>query len=192
MRDAAAAPGGLEFVMRFVNTLDIDAGTDEIDSASRATAWLGEQGWSIEVDDSSRLELVRFREVLRDAVAQRGGPRGMDAAERLEALARSYPVLVRISSKEALWPASMAGVGAFIEAILGQVATARIDGSWERIKTCANDRCRWLFYDGSRNRSRTWCSMSACGSRAKMRAYRLRRARSSARRGMAPDDRRRE
>jgi predicted RNA-binding Zn ribbon-like protein len=31
------------------------------------------------------------------------------------------------------------------------------------------------FYDRSKNSSRTWCSMSSCGNRAKTRAYRGRR-----------------
>jgi predicted RNA-binding Zn ribbon-like protein len=49
------------------------------------------------------------------------------------------------------------------------------DGSWSRVKACQNDTCRWLFVDGSRNRSRTWCTMAICGSRMKSRAYRARR-----------------
>ncbi|MEM1135082.1 MAG: CGNR zinc finger domain-containing protein [Bacteroidota bacterium] len=35
----------------------------------------------------------------------------------------------------------------------------------ERIKSCPN--CGWLFYDGSKNRKRRWCSMTTCGSRVK-------------------------
>ncbi len=42
-----------------------------------------------------------------------------------------------------------------------------------RVKQCG--RCDWLFLDMSRNRSRRWCSMSACGNRVKM-ARRYRRA----------------
>ena len=35
-----------------------------------------------------------------------------------------------------------------------------------RVKQCG--RCDWLFIDRSRNRSRRWCSMDACGNRIKM------------------------
>jgi len=35
-----------------------------------------------------------------------------------------------------------------------------------RVKQCG--RCDWLFLDKSRNQRRRWCSMSACGNRAKM------------------------
>jgi predicted RNA-binding Zn ribbon-like protein len=36
-----------------------------------------------------------------------------------------------------------------------------------RLKRCANDQCKWLFVDDSKNGSRRWCSMSSCGNRAK-------------------------
>lgn len=36
----------------------------------------------------------------------------------------------------------------------------------QRVKQCG--RCDWLFIDRSRNRSRRWCSMDACGNRIKM------------------------
>jgi predicted RNA-binding Zn ribbon-like protein len=36
----------------------------------------------------------------------------------------------------------------------------------DRVKQCG--RCDWLFLDKSRNRSRRWCSMDACGNRIKM------------------------
>ena len=55
------------------------------------------------------------------------------------------------------------------------LAAATIDGTWGRLKACPNDRCRWLFYDHSRNRSRAWCSMDLCGAQSKMRTYRARR-----------------
>lgn len=43
-------------------------------------------------------------------------------------------------------------------------------GDVGRIKVCANPSgCGWLFYDGSKNGSRRWCSMEGCGSQVKMR-----------------------
>jgi predicted RNA-binding Zn ribbon-like protein len=39
-----------------------------------------------------------------------------------------------------------------------------------RLRHCLNDQCGWLFMDDSKNGSRRWCSMQACGNRAK--AYR--------------------
>jgi len=37
----------------------------------------------------------------------------------------------------------------------------------QRVRQCANPECGWLFLDGSKSGNRRWCSMSACGNRAK-------------------------
>jgi len=42
-----------------------------------------------------------------------------------------------------------------------------------RVKSCPG--CGWFFLDASKNRSRRWCSMAACGSSAKARTYYRRR-----------------
>jgi predicted RNA-binding Zn ribbon-like protein len=48
------------------------------------------------------------------------------------------------------------------------------DGTWHRLKACR--QCAWAYYDYSKNRSATWCSMAICGNRTKTRAYRRRRS----------------
>jgi predicted RNA-binding Zn ribbon-like protein len=47
-------------------------------------------------------------------------------------------------------------------------------GPLDRVKACA--LCQYLFIDRSKNRSRRWCSMAACGTTEKMRRYTQRRA----------------
>ena len=37
----------------------------------------------------------------------------------------------------------------------------------DRIRACAHESCILHFYDTSRNGTRRWCSMAACGNRAK-------------------------
>jgi predicted RNA-binding Zn ribbon-like protein len=44
-----------------------------------------------------------------------------------------------------------------------------------RIRECGGSECQWLFLDTSKNRSRQWCSMAACGNRAKARRHYQRR-----------------
>jgi predicted RNA-binding Zn ribbon-like protein len=41
----------------------------------------------------------------------------------------------------------------------------------DRVRKCANPECGWLFLDDSRAGKRRWCSMSACGNRAKARRH---------------------
>jgi predicted RNA-binding Zn ribbon-like protein len=40
-----------------------------------------------------------------------------------------------------------------------------------RLRCCANPRCGWLFLDDSKAGTRRWCSMSACGNRAKVQRH---------------------
>lgn len=52
---------------------------------------------------------------------------------------------------------------------LAVMESQRID-VWCRFKACPS--CGWVFFDRSKNRSGRWCSMSACGGRAKVAAFR--------------------
>jgi predicted RNA-binding Zn ribbon-like protein len=61
------------------------------------------------------------------------------------------------------------------------IVEATIAGTWERLKVCRDDECRWAFYDHSKNARGAWCTMRVCGNRAKARAYRERQ-RTTARR----------
>jgi predicted RNA-binding Zn ribbon-like protein len=40
-----------------------------------------------------------------------------------------------------------------------------------RVKRCSSDECGWLFIDTSKNNSRKWCQMRACGNREKARRF---------------------
>jgi len=44
-----------------------------------------------------------------------------------------------------------------------------------RVRSCAGERCDWLFVDTSRNHLRRWCSMDECGNRAKMQRRQLKK-----------------
>jgi predicted RNA-binding Zn ribbon-like protein len=52
---------------------------------------------------------------------------------------------------------------------LAVLDATRLDRS--RVRRCESDRCVLLFYDSSKNRSRRWCDMAACGNRAKAAAH---------------------
>jgi predicted RNA-binding Zn ribbon-like protein len=44
-----------------------------------------------------------------------------------------------------------------------------------RVRQCANPLCRWLFLDETKGGNRRWCSMAACGNRAKAHRHYLKR-----------------
>jgi predicted RNA-binding Zn ribbon-like protein len=55
--------------------------------------------------------------------------------------------------------------------VLWSAADLIISANRKRIRHCANDKCLWMFIDDSKNRSRRWCSMQACGNRAKAQRH---------------------
>jgi len=65
-------------------------------------------------------------------------------------------------------------VDGYLGSVLAAMVQAGERGSWERLKICAADDCRWAFFDRSKNRAGRWCSMAVCGNRTKTRTYRAR------------------
>jgi predicted RNA-binding Zn ribbon-like protein len=176
------APGELATLQQFVNTLDADPGIELLQEPADLRRWLTHHEL---VAPSTRIgapELRRalelreaFRAVLR---ANNGAPVEPAAVETLDAAARAAELTVRwdASGQAELAPARSGLEGAFGR-LLAIAYRARVDGSWARLKACPDEDCGWAFYDQSRNRSSTWCSMAVCGNRAKARAFRERRAR---------------
>ena len=165
----AEAPGRLELVRRFANTLDLEHGREALHSPERLRSLLLELGLLDRGARVTRADLERahaLRDTLRElALANNGVP--TDAA--LDAA-----LVVHIDDAGAtLEPTARDVDGAFAD-LVGIVYTAMADGTWPRLKACRRDVCRWLFYDRSRNRSAVWCQMSVCGNRTKTKAYRAR------------------
>jgi predicted RNA-binding Zn ribbon-like protein len=82
----------------------------------------------------------------------------LDLAE--SGLTWSWPLSNSVDLDAPAWPVAAAAV---------DLLTA---GSLNQLRRCAH--CRWLFLDTSRNHSRRWCSMNACGALIKMRRHRAR------------------
>jgi len=174
------APGALERVRAFVNTLDVDTGTDDIDSPSALGAWLVGTGLVERPPRASATDVARakrLREALRDALAANHGGSALPAgaAAVLDEAARRARLRLRFDADAGWSPIpEAAGVDRALGLLLGVVATAMTEGTWSRLKVCENDVCRWAFYDTSRSRSGRWCSMRLCGNRAKQQAWRAR------------------
>jgi predicted RNA-binding Zn ribbon-like protein len=162
------APGDLALIERFVNTADRDRGTDELGTVAGLSAW-GDGAF----DEADRLRIVAFREALRALLLANHG--GRPDPQAIATLDRAAPLTVAFDDHgtATLTPAG-SGADALLARLAAIVARAQAEGTWPRMKACPNDSCQWAFYDRSRNRSRTWCTMSVCGNRAKARSYRAR------------------
>lgn len=175
------APGDLERVRDFVNTLDVESGDDALSSPDALRAWLEDQGLD-PGRGASRADLVaarRLREALRALLLENNGlsVRKEAALTLNRTAARAHLGLRFDSGGEARLEPAARGVDAALGRLLAIAASAMADGTWTRLKACRADDCQWAFYDHARNRSRHWCSMAVCGNRTKARTYRQRHAR---------------
>jgi predicted RNA-binding Zn ribbon-like protein len=176
------APGDLVLIQGFVNTLDIEAERDELDSVGGLKKWLvrhGLLGLAMPVGENDLKEWVAFREALRALLRKNGGER-LDRAviRRLNRMAGELNLKIGFNPDGAaqLSSTTTQGVAGAIGQMLLIIMNSVLDGSWWRLKSCSESNCLWAFYDSSKNRSGRWCSMSVCGSREKARAYRKRKA----------------
>jgi predicted RNA-binding Zn ribbon-like protein len=58
--------------------------------------------------------------------------------------------------------------------VLWSAADILVGPDRARLRECTNGKCLWLFFDDSKNGTRRWCSMQACGNRAKAHRHYLR------------------
>jgi predicted RNA-binding Zn ribbon-like protein len=160
--DPLAAPGELELVRAFVNTRDLELGTERLETPADLDAFLGVSG-STPADLAHALE---FREALRALLlAHTTGE-----APSPDALA----TVTAIGPLRAAESLELTGDG--LARLLAIVVTARADGTWARLKACPGRDCQWALYDHTRSRTRRWCAGAKCGARTRSRAYRARRS----------------
>ncbi|HEX9124078.1 MAG TPA: CGNR zinc finger domain-containing protein [Actinomycetota bacterium] len=178
--DRPPAPGGLELVQAFLNTSGnrLQGEQDRLDTPEEAVSWLTshrllDPGSTVSEQGCERLQA--FREAVRSLVqAKPGSPIDAEILRLLnDAGDGGLRVIVDTRGRLSLEPIAWGVDGAMVQ-LLGLCHDAWLDGTWTRLKGCR--RCGRAFYDRSKNRSGSWCSMSTCGNRTKNRTYRLRRS----------------
>jgi predicted RNA-binding Zn ribbon-like protein len=173
----APAPEPLLLVQDLVNTVDLESGTDELRTVAEAAVWARVHGLSGRDYDAGALAgVLTLREALRDVCAAHAGtdlPAASAAA--LDRLLAGAPLRLAVDTggRAAVRPADgLGGAAEVTAAVAAAIVRATVDGSWPRLKACAADTCRWVYYDRSPAGRSRWCTMAICGSRAKMRTYR--------------------
>jgi predicted RNA-binding Zn ribbon-like protein len=164
MSERSAAPGSLALVESLVNTLDIESGTDSLDTAEgRARFGLVEE------------ELPRARELresLRVTLLAHAGHPPHRKVTPLGELLAGAPLVLTVDERDGTAALTPADVRPLPSRIAAAVAEALVAGTWTRLKACEADTCHWAYYDRSPAGRGRWCSMQVCGARAKMRRYR--------------------
>lgn len=175
------APDGLDLVLDFVNTADLETGAEALAGPSELGSWLA--GHGLLPDDATPgpadlAAAIELREALRRTMlAHNGGPAADADTALLEQTARRGELSVSFTAGEARLMPLATGLPGALAALLVPVADSMAHGSWPRVKACRAEDCHWGFYDFSRNHSGTWCDMAICGNREKVRAYRDRGSR---------------
>jgi predicted RNA-binding Zn ribbon-like protein len=176
-----AAPEPLRIVQELVNSVDLEHGVEWLGTPRELQTWLrGRRLDGRKRATSAELKRVHeLRNTLRELLIanneQRAAPEAADALEQAATRARLTLELDE-HGHLALTPRA-GGVDGAVGRILALVYEAMADGTWHRLKACR--QCAWAYYDYSKNRSATWCSMAICGNRTKTRAYRRRRQKTS-------------
>lgn len=169
-----------ELITAFVNTHDLEEESDSIAKPAQLVDWIAAHAgeYVAEPDRADLSRALALRESLRSLlVANNGGePQEAKLAPLREAAERSrYRPALDADGNLTLEPAR-ADLSGFEARLLLAIERLQSQGAWPRLKACTDEGCRWAFYDTTRNRSRTWCSMEECGNREKTRRYRGRKA----------------
>jgi len=173
------APGDLAFIQGFVNTAELESDRDDLASPEALRDWLVRYGLlepKAMIGDDEHRTVLEVREAFRALLDHYGQAVNGGVLATLQRVSGQSPLVVVFhGAASALEPAAE-GVAGALGRLFAIAYTATVEGTWQRLKVCQNETCRWAFYDHSKNRSGNWCTMAVCGSRLKARAYRQRRA----------------
>ena len=137
--------------------------------------WLKAAGLGCVPDTT--LKDVETARALREAIFALAGHRDGDAlAARatLNRIAAGVPAVPVLQDNAGF---SLAGDAAALLVTLAREAVHLLGGrEASRIRQCQSPTCTIFFVDNSRKGDRRWCSMSACGNKAKVAEFRQRRS----------------
>jgi predicted RNA-binding Zn ribbon-like protein len=175
--DRAPAPVALALVQDLANTVDIEMARDTLRTVTDLVAFCSAHGLDgLAFDEADVAECRLLREALREVCQAHTGVDVPDttAAALHDILARA-PLTLAVDAAgaaRAVPAAGLTGLPALTAHLAAGILAATAEGTWARLKACTAHECRWVYYDRSPAGRSRWCTMSICGSRAKMRAYR--------------------
>lgn len=181
---AGPASPSVRLLLAFLDSAGTSRGDDVLARPDDAERWCRTHGLlpaGLRLSAVDLHRLVSLREGLRDVLRVHSGlcP-DADGVRVLNEVLDEVPFRIAFlpDGDQRLVPMPPEPFTVTVAGLLEAVQVTRTDGDWERLKVCNRSSCRRGFYDGSRNRSGRWCSMSRCGNQAKMaRAHEARRER---------------
>lgn len=98
-----------------------------------------------------------------------------DAARSLNLAMRLFPLAPEVRNDHGIGlRAAREDALAGLSVVVAELYEGALLGTLDRLKMCAAEECRRVFFDRSKPATRRWCMSSLCGNRMKTRTYRER------------------
>lgn len=182
-------PEELANLYDFANSLDLRRFThkhvqhlpsDELTSTLDLGAWMSERGLlksGAKITPLIFETAIHLRSNLRAFLECDPNERQKNEAihRSLNKVTQLFPLVVEVRDGDGmkLRPARNDALGG-LSHIVAELHSASASGALNRLKMCAAEECRRVFFDRSKPGSRRWCLSTLCGNRMKTRTYRQR------------------
>jgi predicted RNA-binding Zn ribbon-like protein len=184
-------PDELANLYDFANSLDVRRFThhgvqhpqsDELTGPQELGAWLTQRGI---LSERAKFSPAMFDEALELRSAVRAylqcNPderrKNKDVIRSLDTVLKRFPLIVKTACGHSPTLAPIRSDPlAGLSAIVAELYDGSRNGVLDRLKMCASEECRRVFFDRSKPATRRWCMSTLCGNRAKTKAYRERRS----------------
>ena len=182
-------PDQLANLYDFANTLDVRHFThhgvphvpaDELGGPRELGVWMAKRGLLF---TSARITPPLFNAALQLRASVRAylqcdpaeRQKNKETVQSLNMALKLFPLVARaqVDSGMVLGAArddALAG----LSVVVAELYDGSVRGTLDRLKMCAAEECRRVFFDRSKPATRRWCMSTLCGNRMKTRAYRER------------------
>ena len=182
-------PDELANLYDFANSLDTRHFThhgvqhvpgDELGSPRELGAWMSQRGLLF---TSAKITPAMFETVLQLRAGVRcylecdpvGRRKNRDAIRSLNTAMRLFPLVAQARNAGGMaLQAARGDALAGLSLVVAELYEGSVRGTLDRLKMCAAEECRRVFFDRSKPATRRWCMSTLCGNRMKTRTYRER------------------
>ena len=182
-------PDELANLYDFANSLDIRHFThhgvphpqaDELKSPRELGVWMSPRGLlftGAKITPAMLSTAIELRTLVRNYLQcdplERS--RDKDAVRALNKTLKLFPLVVAVRDDGGMvLKAAREDALAGLSSVIAELYDGSRNGTLNRLKMCASDECRRVFFDRSKPATRRWCMSSLCGNRMKTRSYRER------------------